>query len=100
MGAREQAKCIVSELLQKSNCSCLRNMLFLNKMDLLKYSLPLGTYIIKNKECGSVMGFISFQSSSVWKNRNLYRILPLAPKVNHGKLKLYPLTKIPDEHHL
>lgn len=30
----------------------------------------------------------------------IFRILSLAPKVNHEKLKLYLLTKILDEHHL
>ena len=68
---REQDKCTVLELLQKSSCSCLRNILFLNKMDLLKYFMSLGSYIINNKESGGVMRFISLLYSSLWKSRNL-----------------------------
>lgn len=36
------------ELLQKSSCSLFENILFLNKMDLLKYFMSLGSYIIKD----------------------------------------------------
>lgn len=71
LGLREQDKRIVLELLQKSSCSCLRNILFLNKMDLLKYFMSLGSYIIKNKKSGGIMRFISLLYSSLWKSRNL-----------------------------
>lgn len=68
----EQVKCIVLELLEKLNWFSSRYIPFFSRMELVKYSMSLVPYLIKNKRFGGVMGFISLLSPRLQKSRGLW----------------------------